>query len=110
MRELFLAGLIVCGTAVGGTARAQDAGELAFGAGQFVGAATFCGVPKAEVTPLAKAMLDMAGVDSSGPSPGMTRFTEGVAAGAKEMKEKPPATCEEVKAGFAQMQTQMKPQ
>lgn len=108
MRKMLLAGLVVCGTVVGGAARAQDAGEVAFAAGQFVGAATFCGVPRAEVTPMAKAMLDMAGVDSSGPSPGMTRFTEGVAAGTTEMKEKPPASCDEVKAGFAQMKDQMK--
>ena len=91
-----------------GMARADDdKAEQAFAAGQFTGAATFCGVPRGEVNALAKAMLDAFGVDSSGPSPLMTKFTEGVAAGAKEQKDDPQATCDEVKQGFGQMKSRM---
>jgi hypothetical protein len=37
----------------------------------------------------------------------MTRFQEGVTAGAKEMNEKPPVTCDEVKEGVKQMKAQL---
>jgi hypothetical protein len=107
MRWCFSA--IIASTLVGfaGTARAQDASEIAFAAGQFVGTASFCGVPRDEVLPIAAAMLKLAGVDPDGPSPGMTRFKEGVTAGTKEMNEKPPVTCNEVKEGVSQMKTQL---
>src|ERR1700712_3294431 len=101
MRIWIMSAMLVCGVFGGSIARAQDASEVAFAAGQFTGAATFCGVPRPEVMALAKAMLDVAGVDSSGPGPEMTRFTQGVTAGTLEMKEKAPATCDEVKEGFS---------
>ena len=101
MRGLMIA-VVACGVCLGGAARAED-DDLPFAAGQFAGAATFCGVPRADVNQVSAAMLKMAGVDSSGPSPEMKRFTEGVTAGMREMKENPQATCDEVKEGVAQM-------
>ncbi len=88
-------------------ARADEKEDQAFAAGQFTGAATFCGVPREQVNALAKAMLDAFGVDSSGPSPAMTKFTEGVTAGATEQRDAPQATCDEVKEGFGQMKARM---
>lgn len=107
MRLWIMSAVLGCGVFGGTVARAQDAGEVAFAAGQFTGAAIFCGLPRPEVMALAKAMLDVAGVDSGGPSPEMTRFTQGVTAGTVEMKDKAPATCDEVKEGFKQMQTKV---
>lgn len=52
---------------------------------------------------MAKSMLEAFGVDISGPNPMMTKFTEGVAAGTREQKDAPQATCDEVKQGFEQM-------
>ncbi len=91
---------MACG--LSGAARADEKADQAFAAGQFAGAATFCGVPRAEVNALAKSMLDAFGVDSSGPNPMMTRFTEGVTAGTQEQRDAPQATCDEVKQGFEQ--------
>ena len=105
MRWMML-GMVVA-VAMSGTAQADEKEDQAFAAGQFTGASTFCGVPRDEVNALAKAMLDAFGVDSSGPNPAMKKFTEGVAAGAKEQKDAPQATCDEVKAGFAQMKGKM---
>ena len=48
-------------------------------------------------------MLDAFGVDSSGPNPMMTRFTEGVTAGTHEQRDAPQATCDKVKEDFGQM-------
>ena len=97
--------IVSCG--VSGVARADEKADQAFAAGQFTGAATFCGVPRNEVNALAKAMLDAFGVDSNGPNPAMTRFTQGVTAGVEEQKNTPEATCDEVKQGFAQMKEKM---
>ncbi len=105
MRWMVLGLVLLCG--VSGVAHADEKEEQAFAAGQFTGAATFCGVPRAEVNALAKAMLDAFGVDSSGPNPAMTKFTEGVADGVREQKDAPQATCDEVKQGFAQMKGKM---
>lgn len=105
MRAL-MGAMVVFGLMAGSAAHAED-NDVAYGAGQFVGAATFCGVPRAEVMPVATALLKTAGVDPSGPSPEMTRFTEGVAAGVKEMKENPQATCDQVKEAFAQMKANL---
>ena len=102
---MMAAALVACMAST--AARAQDADEIAFAAGQFTCAATVCGVPRAEVMPLAKAMLEASGVDPNGPSPAMTRFTEGVASGTREQKDTPQATCDEVKDGFKQMQAHM---
>ncbi len=101
MRASLLGLVLVCGVA--GAARADEMQDQAYAAGQFAGAATFCGVPRDDVNALAKAMLEAFGVDSSGPNPGMTKFTEGVTAGVKEQRDAPQATCDEVKQGFAQM-------
>ena len=105
MRWLMLGLILTCGAT--GAARADEVGDQAYAAGQFAGAATFCGVPREDVNVLAKAMLDAFGVDSSGPNPGMTMFTQGVPAGTKEQKESPQASCDEVKQGFAQMKGKM---
>ena len=102
---LMSAVVVVCGVSMGSVARADD--DVAFATGQFTGAATFCGVPRTEVLPVAMALLKMAGVDASGPSPEMTRFTAGVADGVREMKDNPPATCDEVKEGFSQMKAKL---
>ena len=101
MRWMMLGVVLTCG--LSGMARADEKADQAFAAGQFTGAATFCGVPRAEVNALAKSMLDAFGVDSSGPNPTMTRFTEGVTAGTTEQRDAPQATCDEVKEGFEQM-------
>ena len=84
---------------------ADDAEDQVFAAGQFTGASTFCGVPRPDANALAKAMLDAFGVDSSGPSPAMAKFTEGVASGVREQRDTPQASCDEVKSGFAQMKS-----
>ena len=101
MRWMMLGVVLTCG--LSGMARADEKADQAFAAGQFTGAATFCGMPRAEVNALAKSMLDAFGVDSSGPNPTMTRFTEGVTAGTTEQRDAPQATCDEVKEGFEQM-------
>ena len=98
---------VVFACSVPGLARADETADQAFAAGQFTGAATFCGIPRAEVNALAKAMLDAFGVDSSGPNPMMSKFTEGVTAGTKEQRDAPQATCDEVKQGFAQMKSKV---
>jgi hypothetical protein len=100
-----LALVVSCG--LSGAAQADEKADQAFAAGQFVGAVTFCGVPRDDVNALAKAMLDAFGVDSSGPNPAMTKFKEGVTAGVTEQKNTPEATCDEVKQGFAQMKDKM---
>ena len=105
MRVWVMSAMVVCGVCTGNTARAED--DVAFATGQFTGAATFCGVPRSEVLPVAMALLKMAGVDASGPSPEMTQFTAGVADGVREMKDNPPATCDEVKEGFSQMKAKL---
>ena len=105
MRCLILGLVLVSG--IMGVARADEVQDQAYATGQFAGAATFCGVPREDVNALSKAMLDAFGVDSSGPNPAMTKFTEGVAAGIKEQREAPQATCAEVKQGFAQMKDKM---
>ena len=108
MRVWVLSALVMCGVCTGSVARAED-DDTAFAAGQFTGAATFCGVPRAEVLPVATALLKMGGVDAGAPSPEMTRFTAGVADGVREMKEHPQATCGEVKEGFDQMKAKLLP-
>ena len=105
MRWIVLGVVLACG--VSSLARADETADQAFAAGQFTGAATFCGVPRVEVNALAKSMLDAFGVDSSGPNPMMTKFTEGVTAGTKEQRDAPQATCDEVKQGFEQMKGKM---
>ena len=105
MRVWLIGAMVACGVCAGSMARAED--DMPFAAGQFTGAATFCGVPRAEVMPVATALLKMAGVDASGPSPEMTRFTAGGADGVREMKDNPPATCDEVKEGFSQMKAKL---
>ena len=105
LRWVMLTLVVSCG--LSGAAQADEKADQAFAAGQFTGAATFCGVPRTEVNAVAKAMLDAFGVDSSGPIPAMTRFTEGVTAGVEEQKNTPEATCDEVKQGFAQMKEKM---
>ena len=90
-----------------GIAKADETQDQVFAVGQFAGASTFCGVPREDVNALSKAMLQAFGVDISGPNPMMTKFTEGVAAGVKEQKDAPQATCDEVKQGFAQMKGKM---
>ena len=106
MKPWLVVGMVVACLA-SGAAWADEKEDQAYAAGQFTGAATVCGVPREEVNALAKAMLDAFGVDSSGPSPAMAKFTEGVAAGAKEQKDTPQATCDEVKQGFAMMKGKM---
>ena len=103
MRWMVLGVILACGMA--GVARADEKADQAFAAGQFTGASTFCGVPRAEVNALAKSMLDAFGVDSSGPNPLMTRFMEGVTAGTQEQRDAPQTTCAEVKEGFEQMKS-----
>lgn len=107
MRVWIMGAVVACGACVGGVARAQD--DMSFAAGQFTGAATFCGVPRTEVMPVAMALLKIAGVDASGPGPEMTQFTAGVTEGVREMKENPQATCDEVKEGFSQMKAKLLP-
>jgi len=106
MRWILLGVVLACG--LSSVARADDKADQAFAAGQFAGAATFCGVPRSDVNALAKSMLDAFGVDSSGPNPMMTRFTEGVTAGTQAQRDAPQATCDEVKQGFEQMKDKFK--
>ena len=101
MRCMVFGVVLLCG--VSGVAQADERADQVFAIGQFTGAATFCGVPRQEVNELAKTILDALDVDSSGPNPMMSKFTEGVTAGVKEQKDTPQATCDEVKQGFEQM-------
>lgn len=93
--------LLLAGTLVGSLpASAETPEELAFGFGQFTGAATFCKMPKDQVSQVAKALLTASGIDASGPSPAMTRFTEGVADGVRSMSAPDAAPCTDVKSAF----------
>ena len=92
--------LLACALASPFPASAETPEELAFGFGQFTGAATFCKMPKDQVSQVAKTMLTASGIDASGPSPAMTRFTEGVADGVRSMSGPEAASCADVKAAF----------
>ena len=106
MRKFAVVLILVSGVAgLAGTARADDADDQAYAAGQFTGAVSVCGVARKDANALAKKMLDAIGVDSSGPNPQMTKFTAGVTAGAKEQRDTPQASCDEVKQGFEAMKT-----
>jgi hypothetical protein len=89
-------------------ARADDTLDQAYGFGQFAGAASFCGVPRADVMDVAGKLLKAVGIDPSSTSPEMTRFTEGVADGTSAMKEKDAPDCAEVKTAFAEAQSKLK--
>ncbi|WP_238185058.1 hypothetical protein [Methylobacterium trifolii] len=79
---------------------AETPEEMAFGFGQFTGSATFCKVPKEKVQELASALLVSSGIKTDGPSPAMTRFTEGVTDGIKAMSAPDAASCTDVVTAF----------
>ena len=101
MTQRYLAAALAAALLAGATsARAETKDEMAFGFGQFVGAASFCKIPREKVNKVAAALLASAEIDSSGPSPEMTRFTAGVTAGVKEMSQPGAASCADVTAAF----------
>ncbi|GJD94676.1 hypothetical protein [Methylobacterium iners] len=91
-----IAGLV----ALSGPALAETPEETAFGFGQFTGAATFCKIPREKVNQVASALLESAGIDASGPSPAMKRFTEGVADGVPTMSGPEASSCADVTTAF----------
>jgi hypothetical protein len=100
--------LLACALAGSAPASAETPEELAFGFGQFTGAATFCKMPKDQVSQLADTMLTGSGIDTGGPSPAMTRFKEGVADGVRSMSAPDAATCAEVKSAFDEAYAKLK--
>ncbi len=102
------AAALLAGILLAAPAHAEDSLEQAFGVGQFTGAATFCGIPRPDVLVVSKKLLGAFGIASDGPSPEMTKFTEGVAAGTTEMRGMAKPNCDEVKEAFADVQSRMK--
>ena len=98
--RLAAAALAVSAISVSAPLRAETPEEIAFGLGQFTGAATFCEIPRAKVNEVAAALLTSAGIDSSGPSPEMTKFTAGVADGVRTMSGPEAASCGDVTTAF----------
>ena len=88
--------------------QAEDTLEQAFGFGQFSGAATYCGVPRADVLAMAATLLKGAGIDPDSASPEMKKFTEGVTAGVAAMKEKDAPDCDSVKTAFNDARDKLK--
>ncbi|GLS44677.1 hypothetical protein [Methylobacterium brachythecii] len=84
------------------SARAETPEEIAFGFGQFTGAATFCKLPKDKVQAVAAGLLGTAGIDMSGPGPEMTKFKEGVTDGVRSMQAPDASSCEDVTTAFNQ--------
>ena len=97
-----VAGLLSVGALAAWSApsRAQSTDETAFGLGQFIGSAVFCKVPRDKVDALAATLLKASGIDASGPSPIMTRFTAGVTDGAQAMQKPDAPPCSDVVAAF----------
>jgi hypothetical protein len=82
--------------------------EQAFGFGQFSGAATYCGVPRADVLAMAGTLLKGAGIDPDAASPEMKKFTEGVTAGVTAMKATDAPDCDSVKTAFNDARDKLK--
>jgi hypothetical protein len=88
--------------------QAEDTLEQAFGFGQFAGAASYCGVPRADVLAMSGTLLKGAGIDPDTASPEMKKFTEGVTAGVAAMKETDAPGCDSVKTAFNDARDKLK--
>ncbi len=89
---------LVCLAATVALAETQD--ESAFGFGQFIGAATFCKLPKDRIGELADNLLASAGIDPKAPGSAMVRFDEGMSDETRLMSLPGATSCEAVTAAF----------